>query len=174
MDTRACLPDTWVAAIFAKLTVRYGRAFVARWEGIDERLVRRDWAEQLAGFERRADCLAYGLDNLPPERPPTVGQFRELCNAKPEERQVLRLDAPRCPIPPSLAEALQRIKEPQEVQSVYAGPKGWARRLRDRDRAGERLSPIQRRLWRDALEERSVGSAARYSSKQHELDPRGP
>ena len=152
MADRACLPDKGIAAIFAKLTVRYGRSFASRWEGIDEQLVRRDWAEQLAGFERRPDCIAYALENLPADRPPTVGQFRDLCNAKPDHSEVLRLEAPRDPIPEAVAKALNRLKEAPNADDQYLGPKGWAYRLRDRETAGDKLSAIQRRFWREALE----------------------
>ncbi len=30
-------------------------------------------------------------------------------------------------------------------------PKGWAKRLRERERAGESLSIVQRQFWREAL-----------------------
>ena len=32
-----------------------------------------------------------------------------------------------------------------------AGPKGWAWRLRGRELAGDQLSVVQRRFWREAL-----------------------
>lgn len=145
------LPADWVERIFQKLSVRYGKAFLARWEGLDLPAVKDDWAEQLAGFSHRPDCLAYALDNLPADRPPTVGQFRELANSKPEERAMPALDYKRGPIPANLMKALDRLKEPREVQDQYAGPKGWAYRLRDREAAGEKLSSVQRTFWREAI-----------------------
>ena len=151
MSNADLLPAEWVDRIFTKLSVRYGRQFKARWDGIDESLVKADWAEQLGGFRARPDCIAYALENLPPDRPPTATQFRELCRAKPETSQAPRLDWKRGPIPADVAKALDRLKEPAEVTGQYAGPKGWAYRLRDREAQGDRLNPYQRRCWREAI-----------------------
>lgn len=148
---RDALPVEWIDRVFQKLSVRYGRTFMARWDGIDEELVKADWAEQLGGFLARPDCLAYALDNLPTDRPPTAGQFRELCNAKPESQEVARLDWKRGPIPANVLRELDRLKEPPEVEAQYAGHKGWAYRLRDREAAGERLPHYSRGAWRDAI-----------------------
>ena len=38
---------------------------------------------------------------------------------------------------------------PTEID--LAGPKGWAWRLRGRELAGDQLSVVQRRFWREAL-----------------------
>lgn len=145
------LPAEWIDQLFRKLSVRYGRSFLARWEGIDEAEVKADWAEQLGGFQRRPDCIAYALDHLPTDRAPTVGQFRDLCNAKPEAQTTPRLDWKRGPIPADVALALDRLKEPRDVTDQYAGPKGWAFRLRDREADGQTLPPYSRRAWREAL-----------------------
>lgn len=39
------------------------------------------------------------------------------------------------------------------------GPKSWAYRLKAREQAGERLSPVQRRFWREALRHEAEVSA---------------
>jgi hypothetical protein len=145
------LPAEWVDQLFKRLSVRYGRSFMARWEGVEIADVKADWAQVLAGFRARPDCIAYGLDNLPPDRPPTATQFRDLCRAKPETTQAPRLDWKRGPIPADVAKALDRIKEPADVEAQYAGPKGWAYRMRDREAQGGVMTPYVRRLWRDAI-----------------------
>lgn len=148
------LPAKWVEQIFGKLSVRYGRQFLNRWEGLDIADVKADWASQLGGFTRRPDCIAYALDHLPVDKSPTVGEFRALCNSKPESHEVLRLEHKRGPIPASVMAALDRLKEPSEVDRQYQGCMGWAYRLRDREAAGDQLGVCQRRFWREAIERR--------------------
>jgi hypothetical protein len=94
------LPGDWVDQIFRKLSIRYGRQFMARWDGINEADVKSDWADVLGGFLRRPDAIAFALDNLPTDHPPTATQFRDLCNAMPAEREVFRaLPLSREPMP---------------------------------------------------------------------------
>ncbi len=149
------LPDQWVNQIWKKLSIRFGRQFLARWDGVDLEDVKADWAEQLAGFICRPDCIAYALDNLPSDKPPTATQFRDLCRARPETSHAPQLDMKRGPIPANVMQALDRLKEPLEIAAQYAGPKGWAYRLRDREAQGDKLILIQRRFWREALRTQS-------------------
>lgn len=73
------LPSSWVDSLFARLSVRYGAAWLRMWEGIDIAAVKADWAKELGEFATTPDAIAYGLDHLPTERPPNVSQFRVLC-----------------------------------------------------------------------------------------------
>ena len=56
---------------------------------------------------------------------------------------------------PVSREEIQRARD--ALRAFAAGqqsdPKGWAKRLRDRERAGEHLSDIQRKMWRGVLNE---------------------
>lgn len=151
--SRERLERAWVEQIFSRLHVRYGAAWKARWDGIAEDLVIEDWARELAGLKSRPDLLAYALDNLPADKPPTVGQFRAIANSRPDERDAppLALDYKRGPIPAKVAQALDKLREPADVERQYRGPKGWAYRLRDREAQGDKLSPVQRKFWREAL-----------------------
>ena len=138
------LPDSWVDKIHARLLVRYGGAWRMMWEGIDMAAVREDWAEELAGFVSAPEALAWGLDHLPSDRPPTVQQFAAICNWLPTPAP-LALEAPAAD-PARLAAVLQTLKRPDPR------PAGeWADKLRQRDAALERLTPFQRAAWRDAL-----------------------
>ena len=145
------LPAKWVEQIFGKLAIRYGRQFLGRWEGVDMADVRADWAVQLGGFRARPDCIAYALGKLPIDKPPTVGEFRSLCNSMPERTEVARLDWKRGRIPANVLQALDKLEETKEVDAQYAGARGWAYRLRDRESAGDVLSNAQRKCWREAL-----------------------
>ena len=137
--------------IWSKLSIRYGQAFIRRWDGVDLSEVRLDWSQQLASFVRRPDCIAYALEHLPVDKPPTVGEFRALCNSMPDRDETPKLDWKRGPIPASVMQALDKLKEPKEVEAQYRGAKGWAFRLRDRESAGDVLGNAQRRCWREAL-----------------------
>ena len=77
------LPLPWVDRIFEKLTLVYGQAFLARWRDLDLDAVKADWAHELDGFERHPKAIAHALQALPPEKPPTVLQFRELARRAP-------------------------------------------------------------------------------------------
>jgi hypothetical protein len=117
----ARLPAEWVERIFQKLTVRYGLSFTGRWQGIDPELVKADWAEQLGGFMREPKRIAYALDNLPPDKAPTVGQFAEIANRMVDHADSLRIDWKRDPIPANVAERLAAIKREVESKRYVLG-----------------------------------------------------
>lgn len=77
------LPSAWVDRIFAKLMLSYGRVFLAQYEGMDIDMVKADWAHELSGFSDKPEAIKYGLENLPPDRPPNVLQFRAICRKVP-------------------------------------------------------------------------------------------
>jgi hypothetical protein len=141
------LPDNWVDRIFRKLGATYGQAFLRQYDGVDLPDVKANWAHELAVFQQAPDAIAYGLDHLPVDRPPTVLQFRDCCRRPTEHAtKVLKLAAP--PANPQIAAKVRdAFKRPLEP----ADPKAWARRLRDREIAGEKLSKFQRDAWRDAI-----------------------
>lgn len=108
------LHASWVDRIFAKLTVRYGQAFMRQYSDLDPALVKADWAEVLAGFDGQPDALKYAIENLP-DAPPNATQFRAIARRAPST--VLALPAPRGDKPPPevrkrLAELLQRMRAP--------------------------------------------------------------
>ena len=77
------LPPSWVDRLFEKLTLVYGRTFLDRWRDIDIAAVKADWANELASFADHPDMLAYALQHLPPDQPPTVLQFRQIARKMP-------------------------------------------------------------------------------------------
>lgn len=88
------LPNTWIDRIFTKLTLVYGREFLNRWEGVPIEAVKADWAHELDGFDKWPEAIAHALQNLPPDRPPTVLQFRALCRSAPP-KPLPQLPAPK-------------------------------------------------------------------------------
>jgi len=79
--------------VFKKLSLAYGRDFTGRWEGLDLLDVKADWAHELSGFERNPQAIKYALQHLPPSKPPTVFEFKNIALRAPEQ-PLERLDAP--------------------------------------------------------------------------------
>lgn len=76
------LPSDWVDHLVAKLSVRYGAAFMRQWADASPVLVKTDWAEVLDGFERHPQALTYALANLP-DTPVNAIQFRAIARRAP-------------------------------------------------------------------------------------------
>jgi hypothetical protein len=147
------LSPAWVDALFARLSVRYGAAFMRQYADIDIVAVKADWADVLGGFSDKPEAIRYGLDNLPPDKAPNAGQFRLLCNAAPTQ-EPLTIANVVGPLPPAMAEALSKVVAAPHSRD----PKAWARRLRDIELngggllpSGDRMTKAQRESWREAL-----------------------
>jgi hypothetical protein len=148
------LPREWVERLFARFMARYGVAWTRMWEGVDPEAVLADWSEEMAGYQTRPDALKYALQYLPIDKPPTVQQFRAICNAAPEANP-----PPALPPPPTSPEVVAAVR--QLTNKPRANPLQWAENLRLRETGLERLTPFQRRAWRDALlEQPSVAMSA--------------
>ena len=136
------LPDSWVNRVFDRLTLAYGQAFIRQWEGMDIAAVKAFWSEELDGLT--APAIGYALTVLNPDRPPNAAQFKALCLKAPVAA------APALPAPAA---------NPAVVEAVMAGVQrapsfdhtAWARRLQEREEAGDRLTMAQRDMWRAAL-----------------------
>lgn len=141
------LPIAWVDKLFEKLSIRYGRDFLGRWEGMPIADIKTDWSDVLSGFKGHPDSIAWALDNLPESKAPTATEFRALCRKAPTPN-VPQLEAPKASRERMAAELekLEPIVKRKEIDM-----KDWARRLKARDEAGERLKPIQIRFYKEAL-----------------------
>ena len=147
----AALPLAWVEKIFRKLTVVYGRDFMARWEGQEINDVIEDWAEELAGFVNWPEAIAWALKNLPDSKPPTVLEFRALCFKAPKPE---RLALPEPAADPAFAkQVLGQVSRKPAGVNVYTD---WIRRgLADLE-AGVRKSPTVERMIREAAAAKGV------------------
>lgn len=117
------LPSRWTDKIFDKLTLIYGRDFSARWEGMNICDVKTDWSHELSGYENRPKAIAWALQNLPEGKPPTVLEFRKLCNTLPQDAAVF-LEAPKAD-PERVKAALATMAAPLPKSDM----KDWARRI---------------------------------------------
>lgn len=147
------LPSAWVDRLFAKLAVTYGQRFLGLYSGLDLEAVKADWAHELDGLQNRPEAIKHALEHLPTDQPPTVLQFRALCRNAPTAHQAL--PSPKgAPDQRLMAKVKAAISRPED-------PKEWARRLARKEHwqamhprevgSRERLTPVQRRFWREAL-----------------------
>lgn len=142
------LPIEWINKIFERLTLVYGKAFTDRWRDIDLDAVKMDWRRELARFESRPSALTYALDNLP-EKPPTCVEFRNLCANAPAPRQEAKVIEFVPANKAKMAEALRQIDT--TIKCAQRDPKGWAKRIIERHKAGDKVSDISLRFAKQAL-----------------------
>lgn len=141
------LPLSWIDRIFDKLVLVYGRDFTGRWDGLPLSSVKTDWAHELSGFDKHPGAIKHALQNLPAAKPPTVYEFRNLCVAAPRDT-VGELPAP--PADPLFVSAIaEKIRLSVPVGAV--DHKEWAKTLKARHKAGDRLNMNQVRCYRIAL-----------------------
>lgn len=141
----APLPAAWVELIHSKLALVYGQRFMAQYAGFDVEHVRRNWALELAGITESG--VRHALAHLPADHPPNVLQFRALCINRPPPEASKALPAPKAS-PEQIARAVEALRA---LQRPSQHPRAWAHRLRERERQGEHLSPLQKQWWREAL-----------------------
>lgn len=144
------LPIPWVDKIFTKLALVYGREFAARWEGMTISDVKTDWGHELAGFANHPEAIAFALQHLPADRPPTVLQFRDLARKAPAP-ELPRLPEPKADPARVSAELAKLAPTKQAFSSGPVDHKAWAKRLIARHEAGERLNMTALRFAREAL-----------------------
>lgn len=140
------LPSEWVDRIFSKLTARFGRDFLSRWEGVDINLVKADWAEELAGLQGRPDAIKYALEHIG-GKAPTVDDFKTLCGRAPVHA-LLRLDSPMAD-QDVIDRAIAKAQKALRFKGDRLDP---IRNLRRRELSGDKtLTKAQREFWRIAL-----------------------
>ena len=142
------LPTEWVDRIVDKLTLVYGQSFLRRWTDIDMNAVKSDWAHELSGFKQHPKAIAWALQNLPTDKPPTVLEFKFLARRAPPD-ELPRLEAPRAD-PDRVAQELAKIAP------VLKAPAGrpnteWARRIVAKADAGVRVAPATLRMAREVI-----------------------
>lgn len=148
------LPASWVDALFAKLSIRYGAVFARQYADLDIAAVKADWAKVLGMFSFRPEAIAYALEYLPADKAPNASQFRTLCMAAPMSVRA------RLPRPAQNPEKAREVVEAVKAAlAPHGDPLAGARRLRQRESEGDKsLTPFQREFWRAAL--RHEGMAA--------------
>lgn len=129
------LPTPWVDRIFDKLTLTYGQSFLRRWADIDLNAVKSDWAHELAGLQQHPRAIAFALENLPAERPPTVLEFRATARKAPAE-DVPRLPEPKADMKRVEAELAKLAPLKADIRFAPVGRTDWAHRIVAKHAAG--------------------------------------
>lgn len=142
------LDDKVTEWVLSKLALTYGVRFHDAYAGMDAGMVRRNWAKELDGVS--SEGIKYALRNLPDRFPPNVLEFRKLCQGRRTEAEVLRLPPPK---PQGMSADVRERIERIGKTTRDTDPRAWARRLRQRELACEKLTPTQREMWRAALAE---------------------
>lgn len=136
------LSSRFVDEIHARLAVRYGSAWLAKWQGVDIAAVKADWANQLDGME--PESIRKALASLPDDFPPTATAFRKLGHIR-AEAQAVALPAPD-------PAGLKRIAGAMEAaHGCHETPAEWMARL-DRDVMAGNASHARREHHRIATE----------------------
>ena len=144
------LPTKAVERLFEKLQLTYGTEFTNKWGELNSMDLMTNWAFELAQFADNLNAIGWALQNLP-DRCPNLIEFKNLCKQAPRPVTVA-LDAPKAPV-----EVIDR-----EISKMLAGlvkkptdagdHKRWARRLKERHKKGEHLSPYQINCYKTALD----------------------
>lgn len=158
------LPSRTIDAIFARMLVRYGAAWLRMWADIPMEAVKADWANELDKMSPAH--VRYALDHLPADYPPTVAQFRALALNMPEYHRAL--PAPKS-TPSRVAAELARMRSFQAQRE----PLGWAKALEEREKAGEPVTEAVRAMWRSAVHDAPSNEPIVFNTIAPELLPPG-
>ena len=140
------LQRSWVDSIFDKLTLTYGQSFLRRWQDVDMERVKADWGHELAGLEQSPKSIAYALQNLPADTPPTVLQFRKIAWSMPAA------DMPQIEHTPASKRVIAKVLAGlAPVTDNPHGMKAWAHRMKARHDAGDRLNLYQIKCYQSAM-----------------------
>jgi len=110
------------------------------------------WAHELSVFKNSLHRIAWALENLP-DRCPNVIAFKSLCKQAPTPQEIA-LPAPKAD-PERIAAELAKLaplRQRVDCQSSY-DTRAWAKTLKARHLAGDRLNMNQVRCYRLALGE---------------------
>jgi hypothetical protein len=148
------LPDAWIEKIFDKLTLVYGHQFLSRWDGIELAEVKADWAHELRCFAQSPQVIAYGLENLPPTKPPTVLEFRAICSSPHAPRVERPLALPnhmKTAEDVAVIRHMERLERLHREHPEYGGA-SWAFALELKDQEEpRRVTPTVRAMYREVV-----------------------
>jgi len=143
-----------VERLFQRLTATYGSEFVNKWNKVELVDLKTAWAHELAAYANNLNAIAWALENLP-DRCPNLIEFKSLCKHAPRP-SVEALGEPKAPVDVvdrELAKiAAEAFKAPTDDRG-HVDHRRWAKKLKARDEKGEMLSPLQRRYYKEALDE---------------------
>ena len=79
-ESLSVLPDAWIEKLFQRFEDYYGAKWAAQYGSFPRERVKRTWAEELAGFSAKPECIASALSAQKSSPfPPTLPEFLGLC-----------------------------------------------------------------------------------------------
>jgi len=149
------LPLPAVERLFDRLNLTYGSEFKRKWDGLDVNDVKSNWAYELGIFAENLKAIGWALENLP-ERCPNLIEFKALCKQAPRP-ETPKLDYGKADgqvVDAELAKIASEALQTPKNEQGYVDHKRWAKKLKQRHKDGEVLSPIQIQMYKSALEEK--------------------
>lgn len=146
------LPAPVIDRLFQKMMAVYGASWDRSLGAAPLGDVKSTWGDQLSGFTKRLEDIAWALDNLP-DRPPNIIEFKRLCRAAPVP-EVPRLPEPKAD-PKRVAAELAKLAPIKQTTARY-DHKEWARRIIRQHEDGGVVSAIRLRFAREALKSNST------------------
>lgn len=152
----SALPEAWIERIFSVMAGYYGSKFADLWSGTDPEVMRRVWAEKLAGFRDHPEVFKAALDAcddrlFPPTLPEFIGMCRTAASSSRRPAEALALPEPKAD--PERAKSIAKYA----VAAIRKGENhdflAWCKDLRHAYLTGEHLLPIQIRNASEALNE---------------------
>ena len=145
------LSAEWLDTLMQRMRLAYAGKFPPK--GVTAFDIRAEWARELSGLTR--ENLKHAMANLPADWPPTAMQFRALALSKPTPTPLPPPGPAKVTAAPEVTQTLKTFStEKNKAVALFNAnndPKGWARRLREREMKGEDLSRYLRQAWREAL-----------------------
>jgi hypothetical protein len=147
------MPLQAVDRLFSRLTMTYGPSFTRTFDGLDLNEVKSLWSHELSFYnthEKMSD-IAWALENLP-ERAPNVIEFKNLCRKAPK-REAPKLPEPKAN-PERLKAELAKLMAPAKeaaAKAQFTDGREWARRIVEKQQAGEKLNAVTLRFAKEAL-----------------------
>lgn len=142
---------TVVEYVFKRLAATYGAAWDRSLGQAPIADVMTVWDYQLQQFTQSSAAkkmIIWALENLP-DRCPNVMEFKSLCSRAPMVHAAA-LPAPKAD-PARVAAELAKMAPLKAMGSLHVDGKAWAKALKARNDAGEKLNFNQVRCYRNAL-----------------------
>jgi hypothetical protein len=147
------LPIAAIERLFDRLIMTYGSEFKNKWDKVPLSEVKSAWSYELASFSSNLKAIGWALENLP-EKCPNLIEFKNLCKQAPRP-QIESLSAPKADssvVDRELEKIAQTAFKAVSQKTNTADHKQWAKKLKGRHDSGEKLSTLQIRFYKEALE----------------------
>jgi hypothetical protein len=146
------LPTKAIDRLFERLMLTYGNEWTMKFEGIDMNGVKSMWAHELSSFADNLTAIGWALENLS-DRCPNAIEFKKLCRQAPKPDTVM-LDMPKASadiVDAEIAAMVKAVVQQTSADDNKRDYKAWAKRLKARHDAGEKLEIFQVRSYKVAL-----------------------